>query len=82
MDEYLSTFGAGRTMFAGDWNNNGVDTLGQFRNSTSDFLLVDANDRIPADYVFGLGEIELPEPRGYGQPRLLPVAGELGSPPR
>jgi glucose/arabinose dehydrogenase len=70
VDEVLPFFGAGRIMFAGDWNGNESDTLGQFRSSTADFLLVDVNDRPQADYVFGLGE------RGW-----LPVAGELGPPP-
>ncbi|MEE9533314.1 MAG: hypothetical protein V3W06_02765, partial [Acidimicrobiia bacterium] len=45
VDEVLPFFGAGRIMFAGDWNGNESDTLGQFRSSTADFLLVDVNDR-------------------------------------
>ncbi len=70
VDETVALFGTNRTMFAGDWNANGFETLGQFRNSTADFLLVDVNSHTQPDYVFGLGE------RGW-----LPVAGEWAAPP-
>ncbi len=69
VDETVALFGTNRIMFAGDWNGNGFETLGQFRNSTTDFLLVDANDHSQPDYVFGFGE------KGW-----LPVAGEWSEP--
>ena len=75
VDEELPLIGGDdRIMFAGDWNNSGVETLGQLRASTSDFLLVDTNDQVDADYSFFLHTNQ----GGLG---WLPVAGELGPPP-
>jgi hypothetical protein len=47
--------GAGIIPLAGDWNNDGVDTIGLYNTATGAFFLRNSNSAGPADIVFTFG---------------------------
>ncbi len=53
------------TPYAGDWNGNGTDTMGLYRESAGYLFLRNTNDQ-------GIADIEI----YYGNPRDLPISGD------
>lgn len=63
------TAGSDSTVVTGDWDADGVDTLGVFKFNGS-FVLVNDNEQLQGDEFFT-----------FGRPDWLPVAGYLGDSP-
>ena len=62
------TFGAGGKGYvpiAGDWDGNGIDTVGLYDPATGAFFLSNKNTPGPADIVYT-----------YGAPGAIPIAGD------
>ncbi len=64
------TVGSDAVVVAGDWDGDGDDTRGAFRQQFSAFLLENTNGQPQADEVYEFGESD-----------WLPVTGNLGAPP-
>ncbi len=67
-DGSIDTFYYGNpldTPYAGDWNGNGTDTMGLYRESAGYLFLRNTNDQ-------GIADIEI----YYGNPRDLPISGD------
>lgn len=70
VDGVFWTPGAGPTVVAGDWDADGDDTMGIFKQSPTGFQLYDVNGQPQADHVYAFGESS-----------WLPVTGNLGAHP-
>ncbi len=58
----------GYTAVAGDWNGDGIDTIGLFDLANAAWFLRDTNSSGPATYTFNYG--------AAGYPFYLPVTGD------
>jgi hypothetical protein len=57
--------GAGATPVVGDWNNDGIDSIGIYVPSTGTWFLRNTNSPGPGDLVFA-----------YGPPGATPFTGD------